>query len=167
MQLRLVTVTLSDVYIMWCYVLWQYRWDTLNWRQGAGSPALSIIRPISAMYFMFSSYFSSLNKQRKLQPTFSFNYRVGILLSIFSSRWNWESPNPSPARECAPPPPLLVPGGRGTLAGWVGESQFRLGDIHRGTLYMYVICGFIQKFLLVRFILFGSLLIPVLHWSLL
>jgi hypothetical protein len=45
-------------------------WDTLNWRQGAGSPALSIIRPISAMYFMFSSYFSSLNKQRKLTANF-------------------------------------------------------------------------------------------------
>jgi hypothetical protein len=31
-------------------------------------------------------------------------HRVGRVLSFFSSRWNWDSPNPSPARECAPPP---------------------------------------------------------------
>ena len=33
---------------------------TLNCRQGAGSPARSIIRPMAAMYSMFSSYFSAL-----------------------------------------------------------------------------------------------------------
>jgi hypothetical protein len=37
--------------------------------------------------------------------------RVGRVLSFFSSRWNWNSP--SPAGECAPPPPPLVPGGEG------------------------------------------------------
>ncbi len=38
------------------------------------------------------------------------------MLSLFSSRRNWDSPNPSPVGECAP---LLPPGsgGRGTLAG--------------------------------------------------
>ncbi len=30
---------------------------------------------------------------------------VGRVLSFFSSRRNWESPDPSPAGECAPPPP--------------------------------------------------------------
>jgi hypothetical protein len=29
-------------------------------------------------------------------------HRVGRVLSFFSSRWNWDSPDPSPARECAP-----------------------------------------------------------------
>jgi hypothetical protein len=33
---------------------------------------------------------------------------------LFSSRRNWDSPNPSPAGECAPPPWF---GGRGILAG--------------------------------------------------
>ncbi len=41
------------------------------------------------------------------------------------------------------PPPLLVPGGGAhTLAKeGVREYQFRRGDIHCGTLYMYVLCA--------------------------
>jgi hypothetical protein len=41
---------------------------------------------------------------------------------LFSSRRNWDSPNPSPSGECAPP---LVPGGGAHLLaiGGVGESQ--------------------------------------------
>ncbi len=52
-------------------------------------------------------------------------HRVGRVLSFFSSRRNWNSTNPSPAGECAPP----FSGGRGTLAcgKGVGESQFRRG----------------------------------------
>ncbi len=34
---------------------------------------------------------------------------------LFSSRRNWDSPNPSPAGECAPPP--FGSGGMDTLAG--------------------------------------------------
>jgi hypothetical protein len=30
-------------------------------------------------------------------------HRVGRVLSFFSSRWNWDSPTPSPAGECASP----------------------------------------------------------------
>ncbi len=42
----------------------------------------------------------------------------------FSSRWNWDSPTPLAAGECAPPP--FGPGGRAHLlaAKGVGESQF-------------------------------------------
>ncbi len=40
-------------------------------------------------------------------------HRVGRVLSFFSSRRNWDSPNPSPACECASPPRFW---GRGTLA---------------------------------------------------
>jgi hypothetical protein len=42
--------------------------------------------------------------------------RVGRVLSFFSSRRNWDSPNPSPAGECAPPPVLGGGAPRGTLA---------------------------------------------------
>jgi hypothetical protein len=39
-------------------------------------------------------------------------------LSFFSSRRNWDSPNPSPAGECAPPPPGSG-GVEGHARGWV------------------------------------------------
>jgi hypothetical protein len=49
------------------------------------------------------------------------HHRVGKVLSFFSSRRNWDSPNPSTAGEwCAPPP---VSGGRGTLAGERGVGR--------------------------------------------
>ncbi len=64
-------------------------------------------------------------------------HRVGRELSFFYSRRNWDSPIPSPAGECAPHP--LVQGWEAhshSLAGeGLGESQFRRGDIHCGTLY--------------------------------
>ncbi len=41
---------------------------------------------------------------RGLIPTSSGTHRVGRVLSFFSSRRNWDSPTPSPAGECAPPP---------------------------------------------------------------
>jgi hypothetical protein len=54
---------------------------------------------------------------------YSIFHRVGRVVSFFSSRRNWDSPNPSPAGECAPP----------------SLSQFRRGDIHCGTLHIYVL----------------------------
>ncbi len=49
------------------------------------------------------------------------------MLSFFSSRQNWDSPNPSSAGKCAPPPPHPPPplgsGGRGTLAGERGVGR--------------------------------------------
>jgi hypothetical protein len=38
-------------------------------------------------------------------------HRVDRVLTFFSSRPNWDSPSPSPAGECAPPPPLYPGGG--------------------------------------------------------
>ncbi len=35
--------------------------------------------------------------------------RVDRVLSLFSSRWNWDSPTLSPASECVPPPPSPTP----------------------------------------------------------
>jgi hypothetical protein len=54
----------------------------------------------------------------------------------FSCRWNWDSPTPLAAGECAPPP--FGPGGRAhsLAAKGVGESQFQRGDIHCGALYI-------------------------------
>ncbi len=54
----------------------------------------------------------------------------------FSSRWNWDSPTPLAAGECAPPP--FGTGGRAhsLAAKGVGESKFQRGDIHCGALYI-------------------------------
>ncbi len=55
-------------------------------------------------------------------------HRVGRVLSFFSMRWNRDSPNPSPARECASPPPFGSGGGAHSLVRErAGESQFQRG----------------------------------------
>ncbi len=59
------------------------------------------------------------------------------VLSFFSSRQNWDSPNPSHAGECAP---LLVPGGGAHLLA--RERGGRVPVPTCGTLYtVYVLCG--------------------------
>ncbi len=63
---------------------------------------------------------------------------------LFSSRRNWDSPNPSPAGECAPPLCFRGKGGGGQRnTRWrergVGRVQFRRGDIHCGTLNNFVV----------------------------
>ncbi len=65
-----------------------------------------------------------------------YKHRVGRVLSFFSSRRNWDSNDPSPAGECAPPPPHSVPGrGAHSLAReGVGKSQFRRRDLDCGIL---------------------------------
>jgi hypothetical protein len=60
------------------------------------------------------TFYRSINSYN--EPANILTRRVGRVLSFFSSRWNWDSPNLSPARECAPPPPVGS-GGRGTHAG--------------------------------------------------
>jgi hypothetical protein len=60
------------------------------------------------------------------------------VLSSFSSRQNWDSPNPSPAGECAPPPPPGS-GGRDTLAGERGwESPNSDEGTHTVELFIYM-----------------------------
>ncbi len=51
---------------------------------------------------------------------------------------NWDSPTPSPAGECAPPP--LVPGGGALSCTGEGVPIPTSGDIHCGTLGMIVLC---------------------------
>jgi hypothetical protein len=55
----------------------------------------------------------------------------------FSSRWNWDSPTPLAAGECALPH-LWSGGGRAhsLAAKGVGESQFQRRDMHCGALYI-------------------------------
>ncbi len=55
-------------------------------------------------------------------------------------------PQPLTRRRVGPPlPPVLGGGARKGL----GESQFRRGDIHCGTLYIYVLCGYKHSFKIV------------------
>jgi hypothetical protein len=70
-------------------------------------------------------------------------HRVGRVLCFFSSRRYWDSPNPSPAGECAPPP--LVPGGGAHSLAREGVGRVPIPT--RGitlwySLYsVYVLCG--------------------------
>jgi hypothetical protein len=53
--------------------------------------------------------------------------------------------HPLTRRRVSPPPPNPCSGERGTLAGeGLGESHFRRGDMHCGTLYICVLCGLNQ-----------------------
>jgi hypothetical protein len=66
-------------------------------------------------------------------------HRVGRVLSYFSSRRNWDSPNPSPAGGVVPP--WLW--GSGTLAGERGVGRVPIptrGQTLRYSLYTYSIC---------------------------
>ena len=69
-------------------------------------------------------------------------HRIDRVLSFFSSRRNWDSPTPSPLQTAVYPPTPRFRLVAHSLAGeGVGESQFRRGDIHCGTLYTkYSIC---------------------------
>jgi hypothetical protein len=84
-----------------------------------------------------------LEKNSDFMPTlvaYGENQREDRVLSLLSSRPNWDSPNPSHAGECVvctPPPPSGWGGGGGvSLACGRGgeEAQFQRGDRHCGTL---------------------------------
>jgi hypothetical protein len=67
-------------------------------------------------------------------------HRAGRVLRFFSSRWNWDSPNPSPAHECAPHP--VVPGG-GAHAGDRGDGRVPIttrGHTLWYSLYVSALC---------------------------
>ncbi len=64
------------------------------------------------------------------------------MLSFFSSRRNWDSPNPSPAGECVPP--SFGSGGRGTLDGG-RERGWESPNSDAGT---YTVVLFIEMYFL-------------------
>jgi hypothetical protein len=68
-------------------------------------------------------------------------HRVGIV-QAFSPVVGIGTHQPLTRRRVCPPPPFWFRG-RGTLARGkvVWESQYRRGDIHCGTLYIFVLCG--------------------------
>jgi hypothetical protein len=69
------------------------------------------------------------------------DHRVGRVLSFFSSRRNWGSPNPSPADECAPPPPGS--GWRGTFAGERGGWESPNSDEGTYTVVLFIYTYFV------------------------
>jgi hypothetical protein len=74
---------------------------------------------------------SAWNKVREILP------QSRQSAKLFFSRRNWDSPPHHPQARLPPPP--LVPGGGAHLRerGWVlGESQFRRGYLHCGSLYL-------------------------------
>jgi hypothetical protein len=81
-----------------------------------------------------------LRKDQKQKVFFFFStwdedehHRAGRVLSFFGSRLGLS--HPLTRRRVCPPPPLVPGGGAHSLAReGVGESQFRRGDIHCGTL---------------------------------
>jgi hypothetical protein len=67
------------------------------------------------------------------------------VLSFSSSRQNWDSPNPSPTGECAPPHIIGSGGGRGTLAGERGVGRVPIPTrgvpiLTRGLKLWYSLC---------------------------
>jgi hypothetical protein len=69
-------------------------------------------------------------------------HRVGRVPSFSPVVGIGTPPIPHPAGECVLPPPPVLGGGAHSLAReGFGESQFRRGDIHSGTLYIYLLCG--------------------------
>jgi hypothetical protein len=73
-------------------------------------------------------------KGRQVPGEVTHYHRVGRVLSFFSTRRNCDSAHSSPA-------PLWFQGGgaHSLERQGVGESQFRRGDVHCGTLYMCVL----------------------------
>jgi hypothetical protein len=68
-------------------------------------------------------------------------HRVGRVLSFFSVVGMGTLPTPHPQASVPPPPPVLGGGAHSLAREGLGESQFRRGDIHCGTLYIYVLCA--------------------------
>ncbi len=50
-------------------------------------------------------------------------------------------PQPLTRRRVCPPSPVLGGGAHSLAREGLGESQFRRGDIHCGTFYIYALCG--------------------------
>jgi hypothetical protein len=70
-------------------------------------------------------------------------HRVGRVLSFFSSRRNWDSPNPSPAGECAPPPPVLAGGAHSLAREGLGESHPK-SDEGTYTMVLFIYMYFVH-----------------------
>jgi hypothetical protein len=75
-------------------------------------------------------------------PAFTGKYRVGRVLSFFSSPRNLGLPQPLTCRRVCPPPPVLGRGTHSLAREGLGESQFRRGNIQYTVvlfIYMYFV----------------------------
>jgi hypothetical protein len=79
------------------------------------------------------SIFRIVKKQKRAQS------RQSAKLFLQSSELGL--PQPITRRRVCPLPSVLGGGAHSLAREVVGESQFRRGDIHCGTLYIYVLCG--------------------------
>jgi hypothetical protein len=75
----------------------------------------------------------------------SLNHGVGRVLSFFSSRLNWDSPNHSPAGKCAPLP--LVPGWGGGGQPFCRERGWESPNTDEGTntVVLYICVYFVGE----------------------
>jgi hypothetical protein len=94
-------------------------------------------------------------KIRLILLNHSIGHRVGRVLSIFSSRHNLDSPNPSPVGECVPPF-----WGRGTLAGDRGwESPNSDEGTYTVVLFMYMYFEVSDRFIRTFLMFYISLVV--------
>ncbi len=104
------------------------------------------VRTLKAVNFDRSSLYVTVRMMRGNRCFMSFvgySHRVGRVLSFFSSRRNWNSPNPSPAGECAFP-----------LWFW-RERGWESPNSHEGTYtvvlyYIYELCGYTKGTMLLH-----------------
>ncbi len=68
---------------------------------------------------------SSLHRRYQNEATTIVSYPQSRVNKLFFSRRNWDSPTPSPAGECAPPPPMVLGGAAHSLArrGWKNPNS--------------------------------------------
>jgi len=120
---------------------------------GHQEPVVSLLAFVRGLYFLFIifdflSFHFKISAKKLSRGCCPYRatilnlgcHRVGRMLSFFSSRRNWDCPNPSPAGECASPP--LAPVTRGAAPSLAregsGESQFQRGDIHSAWYSLYI-----------------------------
>jgi hypothetical protein len=70
-------------------------------------------------------------------------HRAGRVLSFFSSRRNWDSPNPSPAGERAPPYLVRGGGAHSLTREWESPNS----DEGTYTVVLYVLCAVLPTFM--------------------
>jgi hypothetical protein len=91
-----------------------------------------------------TTYVKSLVKSASLPKALHLvttEHRVGRVLSFSQVVRIGTPPTPNPQVSVPPPLPVLGGGAHSLAREGLGKSQFRRGDIHCGTLYLYVLCA--------------------------
>ncbi len=102
-----------------------------------------IIKMIKSCFFFTQNCFHPYQKGPSDAP----DHRVGRVLSFFSSRRNWDFPNPSPAGECAPPPRFWGEGHtRWRERGWESPNS----DEGMYTVVLFIFMYFVRLTIFLR-----------------